>query len=79
MDPSPTPSQYDHEDAQGMPRRPRSRLSQQISAMFESSDSSQSTLSSGKHDSMTRDQLDPAAYGASLSRLPSVLGRRTER
>ncbi|GAA5901188.1 hypothetical protein JCM8208_002298 [Rhodotorula glutinis] len=63
MDPSPTPSQYDHEDAQGMPRRPRSRLSQQISAMFESSDSSQSTLSSGKHDSMNRDQLDPAAYG----------------
>lgn len=65
MDPSPTPSQYDHEDAQGIPRRPRSRLSQQISAMFESSDSSQSTLSSGgKRDSLSRDQLDPAAYGA---------------
>ncbi|KAK4331397.1 Beta-glucan synthesis-associated protein KRE6 [Rhodotorula toruloides] len=64
MEQSPTPSSYEH-DASGQPRRPRSRLSQSISNMgLFQSDSSESTLSSsGKRDSFSRDNLDPASYG----------------
>lgn len=69
MDKSPSPSAYEHDDADAYPRRPRSRLTQSISAMFPSADSSESTLSSGhKRDSFSRDQLDPAAYGTSICR-----------
>ncbi|GAA5948901.1 hypothetical protein JCM21900_003465 [Sporobolomyces salmonicolor] len=65
MGPSPTPSSPDL-DGEAQHRRPRSRLSQSLSAIFASADSSESTLSSaGKRDSFSRDsaQLDPASYG----------------
>ncbi|GAA6037271.1 hypothetical protein JCM8097_008655 [Rhodosporidiobolus ruineniae] len=61
---SPTPSSYEGDDHHQQPRRPRSRLSTSLSAMFNANDSSESSLSSsGKRDSMSREQLDPAAYG----------------
>ncbi|GAA5887428.1 hypothetical protein JCM6882_002525 [Rhodosporidiobolus microsporus] len=61
---SPSPSYYDDADHAGQRSRPRSRLSTSLSAMFNGPDSSESTLSSsGKRDSFTREQLDPAAYG----------------
>ncbi|GAA5855826.1 hypothetical protein JCM8547_000376 [Rhodosporidiobolus lusitaniae] len=57
---SPTPNTWEDEQH----RRPRSRLSTSLSAMFSGPDSSESTLSSGgKRDSFSREQLDPAAYG----------------
>lgn len=59
MDKSPTPSSYEH-DPSGQSRGPRSRLSRNWA-----SNSSESTLSSsGKRDSFSRDNLDPASYGA---------------
>ncbi|GAA6011375.1 hypothetical protein JCM10207_008318 [Rhodosporidiobolus poonsookiae] len=62
---SPVPSAYDSDDHfQGAPRRPRSRLSTSLSAMFSGQDSSESSLdSSSRRKSEQREELDPAAYG----------------
>ncbi|GAA5974252.1 hypothetical protein JCM11641_003355 [Rhodosporidiobolus odoratus] len=63
---SPTPSSYEADDYVPSGRRSRSRISTSLSAMFTGNDSSESSLSSGgggKRDSMSREQLDPAAYG----------------
>ena len=67
MSPPETPPDFEDHSASNR-RRPGSRLSQSFSAMFQSGDSSESTLDSGsgnKRDSFYREReaLDPASYG----------------
>lgn len=68
--PSPPSSLEQEEQSSSNPRGSRSsRVSRSLSAMGffqQSEDSSESTLSSsGRRDSASKDQLDPAAYGES--------------
>lgn len=79
--PSPPSSLEQEEQSSTIPRGSRSsRVSRSLSAMGffqQSEDSSESTLSSsGRRDSASKDQLDPAAYGESTE-IPHAIGQHS--